>query len=266
MVKKIILCADDFGQNQSISDGILELAQMSRLSAVSCMVNGASWPYGIDVLKSCDVELGLHLNLTHGAPLSTFWGKRFPSLFRLILNLHMLDTDALYQEILAQIEKFKADVGFYPQFIDGHQHVHQLPVVRDALFAALEFLRLQPWIRSTYTADNQRLTHFLNWKRWVLYCLGGRTFSRLLKNKGYGTNKDFSGDYTFAKDANYPKLFRQFLRELQDQGLIMCHPGKVSQESTDSIAAIRPYEYQYFQSDKFLKDLKESGVELGKLD
>ncbi|MDQ5884697.1 MAG: hypothetical protein QG556_1037 [Pseudomonadota bacterium] len=266
MDKTLILCADDFGQNKSISDGILELAQRSRLSAVSCMVNGASWPYGIDDLKSCDVELGLHLNLTHGASFSAFWGQRFPSLFKLLLNLYRLDQDALYHEILAQIEKFKADVGFYPQFIDGHQHVHQLPIVRDALFKALDQLPNRPWLRSTYTSDNQRLSHFINWKRWILYFLGGRAFQRLLQQKGYRTNKDFSGDYTFSEDINYPKRFRRFLAELPHLGLIMCHPGKVSVDSTDSIASIRPLEFQYFQSEAFLKDLKETGVELGKLD
>lgn len=264
MVKKLILCADDFGQNPQISAGILELAGMKRLTAVSCMVNGSAWPKGIEELKSCNVELGLHLNLTHGTPLTPFGGKRFPSLFKLMSQLYFLDKKALYQEILTQIEKFKADVGFYPQFIDGHQHVHQFPVVREALFKALENLPEKPWLRSTYTADNQRLSHFFNWKRWALYFLGGRAFGRMLKQKDYPTNKDFSGDYTFSQKVNYPKRFRHFLRELQDQGLIMCHPGERAQDSADVIASIRPYEYQYFKSEAFLKDLQELGFRLMK--
>lgn len=37
--KTIVLCADDFGLDPGVSEGILKLAHMGRLSAVSCMVN-----------------------------------------------------------------------------------------------------------------------------------------------------------------------------------------------------------------------------------
>jgi predicted glycoside hydrolase/deacetylase ChbG (UPF0249 family) len=42
-MKRIVLCADDFGQSAAISQGILQLVQAGRLSAVSCMTEADSW-------------------------------------------------------------------------------------------------------------------------------------------------------------------------------------------------------------------------------
>lgn len=266
-MKTLILCADDFGQNKSISEGILELAQMGRLSAVSCMVNGDDWPNGIETLKTCGVQLGLHLNFTFGKPLK--WGiPKLPSLASFLMRIYgpfKLDQDEVFQEIMAQIEKFKADVGFYPQFIDGHQHVHQLLIVRELLLQALQILAIKPWIRTTYTSSNRKWSHFFNWKRWLLYFLGGSAFAKRLKQLGYQVNHDFSGDYTFNQKNEYLVRFRGFLSELKDKGLIMCHPGKSCMDKNDKISIIRPDEYSYFKSDAFLNDLKQGGFELGQL-
>ncbi len=271
-LKKLILCADDFGQNAKISEGILELAQSGRLSAVSCMVNGSDWPDDIEALKSCDVQIGLHLNFTHGQPL-TFacqmaLGKSFPTLASLLLyqlGIKKIDQTIIYQEIQAQILKFKDDVGFYPHFIDGHQHIHQLPFISKALIEAVESLDFYPWFRTTYTDKNKHWTHFFNWKRWALYFLGGKKFANHLHEKQYMCNADFSGDYTFRAQANYPKRFKSFLSNLENEGLIMCHPGKTSRDESDTIANIRPIELAYLQSDTFLKDLAQYGFILGKL-
>jgi predicted glycoside hydrolase/deacetylase ChbG (UPF0249 family) len=271
-LKKLILCADDFGQNAKISEGILELAQSGRLSAVSCMVNGSDWPDDIEALKNCDVQIGLHLNFTHGQPL-TFacqmaLGKNFPSLASLLLyqlGIKKIDQAIIYQEIEAQILKFKDDVGFYPHFIDGHQHVHQLPFISEVLIEVVEGLDFYPWFRTTYTDKNKHWTHFFNWKRWVLYFLGGKQFANHLHEKQYMCNADFSGDYTFRAKANYPKRFKNFLANLDNEGLIMCHPGKNSRDESDAIANIRPIELAYLQSDDFLKDLAQYGFILGQL-
>ena len=69
----MIICADDFGISQSVSDGILELLSKKRLSAVSCMLNyDGNIINQIDSLLSfkSNCDIGLHLNLTSGKPLS----------------------------------------------------------------------------------------------------------------------------------------------------------------------------------------------------
>ncbi len=42
-LREMILCADDYGQNEPISQGILELALNKRINAISCLVNTPYW-------------------------------------------------------------------------------------------------------------------------------------------------------------------------------------------------------------------------------
>ena len=41
--RNVILCADDFGLADGVSQGIVELAQMGRLSATGAMTNMPGW-------------------------------------------------------------------------------------------------------------------------------------------------------------------------------------------------------------------------------
>ena len=86
MTKRIVLCADDYGQAPAISDGIIELLKDQRLSAVSCMTNTPDWPiYAKNLLPfRLERDIGLHFNLTEGKPLSEqFRAKYGDQLFTL---------------------------------------------------------------------------------------------------------------------------------------------------------------------------------------
>ena len=61
--------------------------------------------------------------------------------------MRQLDRKALEAEIAAQIRMFGHEFGRAPDFIDGHQHVHIFPQVRDALFAVARKMAPTAWIR-----------------------------------------------------------------------------------------------------------------------
>ncbi|HVT61891.1 MAG TPA: ChbG/HpnK family deacetylase, partial [Legionellaceae bacterium] len=143
MQRELILCADDYAQSESVSAAILYLATQKRINAISCLVNGSYWQdaFGnLQALKSSHF-IGLHLNLTFGQPLSSAWrmryGDQFDSLSKLLWLTYsgQLDMTIVMAEIEAQLNLFIQDLHMYPDFIDGHQHIQQLPVVRDALIA-----------------------------------------------------------------------------------------------------------------------------------
>ncbi len=100
------------------------------------------------------VERGLHFNLTEGRPLSRellrVWG-RFPTLPKLIARAHLsaLPRAALRAEFDAQFDAFVAATGAPPRFVDGHQHVHHLPVVRNVVLDALARCPTQVAVRNT---------------------------------------------------------------------------------------------------------------------
>ena len=145
MTRTLALCADDFGIDAGVSSGIARLAHAQRLTAVSCITNSKHWADDAKLLNALPdtVDVGLHLNLTEGKPASARLGRiwpRLPSLPRLIALAHLgrLPRAALRSELHAQLSAFIAARNERPKFIDGHQHVHHLPGVRDIVLDMVE--------------------------------------------------------------------------------------------------------------------------------
>lgn len=274
MKKRIVLCADDYGQAPHISNGIIELIQQNRLSATSCMVNAPSWSEASNQLIPFKnkIDIGLHFNLTEGEALSnayvTAHGKALFPLKTLLRKamLRRLNQAAIEAECHAQIDRFADSLGFLPHFIDGHQHVHQFPVIRDALIKVYEKrLRVQQvyvrWVSESIMSGGI----IDRCKKLIIYATGTRALQQLLNQHHIPYNHSFSGIYSFSQAAHYASLFPQFLKEINDGGLIMCHPGlKSVQMTTDAIAEARSWELKYFISQQFLKDCQRHEIEIGR--
>lgn len=259
--KTIVLCADDYAQNDEISRGILSAVDAQRINAVSCMTNALDWPkHALPLLnRRPHVFIGLHINLTHGPALSHAWrvtyGEQLGDLFSLIRSSYVraLDPYVIKAECVAQLEAFRAELGVYPDFMDGHQHIHQLPQIRDVLLDVYQTSQLTGFIRNTAAS-------FGFSKAYLLACLGGMTLKRRLMREGISTNASFSGVYPFHRAMNYRRYFNYFLKESRDKGLIMCHPGLQSFDSSDPLSQSRCHELAYFMSDAFLDDSAFHGV------
>lgn len=273
MMKRIVLCADDYGQAYAISQGIIKLIQMGRVTATSCMVNQPIWQEHANWLFPFykQIDIGLHFNLTHGKPLSKAftdaYGSQFFPLQKLLsyAMFRRLKSSVIEAECQAQIDCFSDTLGFLPHFIDGHQHVHQFPVIREALIKVYEkrLYRQHAYIRLV----NNRLNfdHFnAAIKKIIIHSTGTRQLKRLLNAHHIPHNLSFSGIYSFARSTHYAQLFPQFLQEINDKGLIMCHPGLLASTEEDSIAKSRFAEYQYLVGGQFLKDCYEKRVCIGK--
>jgi len=272
MTKRIVLCADDFGQALAISQGIIALIQQHRLSATSCITNAQHWPEHAKwlVQYKAQVAIGLHFNLTEGRALSAEYrqahGEQFLSLSGVMRKAFMrtFDQAAIESELEAQLDSFMSEMGSLPHFVDGHQHVHQFPVIRDALVAVYQRrLHVQkPFIRLV----NEKLTPMdvlRQPKKMIIFFTGTSALKKLLDQQGIRYNRSFAGIYSFAKAAPYSELFPQFLNDIEDGGLIMCHPGLLSNNPEgDVIAANREEEYQYLASNEFLVACESAGVSL----
>ena len=64
MSKRIVVCGDDFGMNADIDEGMIALAGMGRVSAVSCLSLGPTFVSNVRRLASHDVDVGLHVNFS----------------------------------------------------------------------------------------------------------------------------------------------------------------------------------------------------------
>lgn len=273
MTKRIVLCADDYGQALPISQGILNLIKQQRLSATSCLVTSPHWVEHAKWLipYQNQIDIGLHFNLTEGIPLSdeykSLYGQSFFSLPQILRKsvTRSLDQAIIERECEAQLDHFEAALGRLPAYIDGHQHVHQFPVIRDALVRVYE-KRLKGqgvYIRLVNEPIELR-DLFFDIKKIVIYLSGTRAFKQLLERHQIPHNSSFAGIYAFSKAETYPEQFPQFLTQIKDRGLIMCHPGLASTDPHDVIGAARAQEYAYFSSDQFITDCHHQAVKIAR--
>ena len=163
-------------------------------------------------------------------------------------------------EFLAQLDQFVTTMQQLPDFIDGHQHVHQFPVIRRVILDLYE-KRLKKngtAIRATWPSINLPNYQF---KAKVLAMTGGKALSKQLFKLDIPHNHYFSGIYNFAPDTNYRDLFRKWLHLAKEDTLIMCHPGE-ELTPQDNISAARFVELDYFASDHFINDCEEYAIHL----
>jgi chitin disaccharide deacetylase len=270
MTRVLELCADDYGQAAHINAGILALvnrpAADKRLSAVSCLTNMPAWDKSAGqalLAQRRKVGAGLHFNLTEGQPLSPALAQlwpQMPSLQQVITWAHLrkLPVAALREEWQAQLKAFEQHYSRPPAHIDGHQHVHHLPQVRELL---LELLAQRPGIQVRHTGRVRGPGFAV--KRLLIEGTGGRELGRQLEAQGRAANSQLSGVYDF-QDSPYRRWMQGWLAKLPARGgLIFCHPGQQNLSSLpDPIAAARVQELAYLDSAEFSADLTAADVRL----
>lgn len=268
----LAVCADDFGLTPAISRGIADLAQLGRLTAVSCLTNGRHWPGSAPMLAALPigVDRGLHFNLTEGVPLSEELRQRWPRLpplHTLILRAHLgrLPLQEIAAEWRAQFRAFCEHAGAAPRFVDGHQHVHHLRGIRQVLLAHVTAGPAGVAVRNT----GRVLGPGNSLKRCLIEHTGGHQLQRLLLRAGIAHNRALLGAYDF-KDADYRSRMQRWLAAAPAQGgLLFCHPaaGAVASsdaDANDPIARARLREAAYLGSSAFVDDLAATGVGLGR--
>ena len=254
---KVCYCADDYAMNHAITHAIIQLMAANRIQATSCMTDSPLWYEHAQYLSEFKsrYDIGLHLNLTHPFDIN---GNHL-SLDTLILKAwtRSLNKNIVQNAIQSQWQAFIDALGFPPAFIDGHQHIHQFPIVRKLLLEFLEKQKFQGWIRNlAQPIFNYR--YFLKTK--ILVSLGANTLNRHSALKKVKQNQYFAGIYDFEFN-DYAKLNQFWLQHAKNNLLIMCHPAILSEEP-DPIKEARLNEFTYLSSKQFLIDCKQYNINL----
>lgn len=141
--RRVVFVADDLGVAPGIDAGIAAAAAAGNVREASLCVTGGSVESGVQLANERGIGIGLHLSLTLGRALSgpirglTDRAGRFHALPRVLLacSARAVDGAAVAREIDAQLRRL-ADLDVAPTHLNGHHHVHVLPVVREHVFAA----------------------------------------------------------------------------------------------------------------------------------
>jgi len=276
-VVRIWLCADDYGIAPGVNAAIRDLIMRGRLNATSVMVVAPGFTRAearsLAILNSGTPRAAIGLHLTFTAPFrpltSGFKPVRengFPLLrdvFKAGL-LRQLEPAALAAEIEAQLAAFTAAFGKPPDFIDGHQHAHLAPQIRDEVLAAANRSAPGAWVRQCGSV--QPAIKRLGDPKGLLLDAFSRAMRARAEALGVPTNPAFAGTYSFRPDEDFARKFPRFLDGLPDGGLVMCHPGHVDAEliRLDPLTDLREREYAYLGGDAFPAALAAAGLALAR--
>ena len=263
--KRIAICADDFGMAAGIDEGILALARLGRLSAVSCLTPGSALRQHSAALAQLPVDIGLHLNFTESLGADQF---HLP-LARLIAACYARRLPPLLvaSSIRTQFDAFEANFGCPPAFIDGHQHVHQLPVIRELLLESIgqRYPGQVIWLRSTQTVRNSSVARADALKARLIARLGARAMRRLTTAAGWPMNRHLLGVYRFSASCEeYRNLLQAWLADADSGDLLMCHPA-LSSPVGDPIGRQRTREFAVLSDDRFPTWIDANGLTVSRL-
>ena len=310
----VCVCVDDFGLHGGINAAVLDLSQRKRIGATGCMVDGPAWAQGAAALRELPASLldvGLHFDLTEArlAPQRTSAispaspangalqaGSKLPLRHIIIASYRQqLDSDWLAAEVTRQLDAFEAAMQRPPAFVDGHQHVHQLPQVREALLAELQRRYpaqeaspgstasitangatsgitsgatnpARPWLRCTRPALRGLKAASAGaanaFKASVIGCLGAAELARQAQAAGFAMSRALSGVYGFdGSAARYQRLLALWLQHSQHGDVLMCHPSASVVEG-DAIASARCIEYQVLAAESFEQIMQQANVHI----
>ena len=205
--RAVIINVDDLGLSEAVNQAVIRLAERGLVGASSYMVGGSISAGDISRLNELNIDVGLHLDLTGIFP-SALLGSLKPLI--ITSYLRRLRPSIVTDIINRQFDIFEDTFGYAPVFIDGHQHIHQFPIIRKLLMQALT-TRYADKGQSTICA--RVTTPLINdLKSQVIYRLGGKVWHKLCADNNITTNDKFGGVYGFdADNGQLAALWDQWL-------------------------------------------------------
>ena len=239
-----LLHADDLGLAKDVDAAILDLAQSGRLQGASFLVNGPSATAAVKAWHDLTdpPPLTLHLCLTEGHGLPNC--PDLPTGFGRLLLASLLPwqrrrlAPQLRTVLLQQIRRYRELTGLRHIRLDGHQHIHLVPLVLEAVLdlASSESIT---WVRTTRESPPEGLSLRLWWRslqtggliKWlILQLLSGLAIPRL-RRAGLQTNRRFAGVlfsgsmHGMAFRRSWETAYSSIPLEHALQPLVLIHPA-----------------------------------------
>jgi chitin disaccharide deacetylase len=271
--QKVWLVADDYGLSPAVSRGIRQLIGAGRISGTGCMTLFPEWKDEAALLASCvgheNAAIGLHLTLTDFPPLSGSSALapagKMPPLKTLIWQASTQQAMGcdIHRELDAQLDAFTAAMGHAPHYLDGHQHVHFLPPVRQWLKDKAAFFRSQdtvPWLRgapSTAFATGALMKAKVAFARGL--ALG---FDRAMRQAGYRVAGPLAGFYDWSDGNDFARAMTRLGPGLPEGAVVMCHPGEIDDclKNRDILVAARKIELDALLEQPFFALCQRAGA------
>jgi predicted glycoside hydrolase/deacetylase ChbG (UPF0249 family) len=220
-----VMCADDYGMTPGICIGILKLIRQNRINATSVMSLSPHWIDWATPLRELrdQVDVGLHLDWTSPFAIEKGFGTSL-TLLMARSTCRLLRNSTVERAIEQQLDLFEAHFKARPDHVDGHQHIHQFPVIRELLLRVLSrryAIHDRPWIRIARVKENPP-----SLKSHVINAMGADALQRLAIQYDFAHSDSLSGVYNFQGNAQlYLQHLHNWLTHMTSGTVLMCHPG-----------------------------------------
>lgn len=183
---KLVLTADDFGVDESINQGIINLAKADIIDSVEVLANyGENGQLSIQntlilldeiAASNPDLELGVHLTITSGKPI-----EETPGLSSILCKGHFIsakktnsdaDPQAIYEELKKQVEVLKSNPRIWSKVTHLTNH-------HDALWFFPKYTEMYVKVANEYNLPIRNPQVFPTWNALLYYkYLGPRKASK----------------------------------------------------------------------------------------
>jgi chitin disaccharide deacetylase len=257
-LKQLIVNADDFGYTTGVNRAIVTAHRTGIVTSTSLMANGVAFADAMEQLESSpSLDVGCHLNLVEGAPVSP--REQIPHLVRANGEFHnwrefglrvatgRVPVTEIEREFSAQVEKILA-AGVRPSHLDTHQHIHLHPKVA-AVVGRVGRQYGIGWVRrlsENYTPPLREGA----WRRRVVAAasnLFALSLQRQMDRHGLRTPDAFTGFVLTGRLS--ASALRSTLARLPD-GIteLMCHPGYCDRELSDAPTVLKQQREDEFRT------------------
>jgi predicted glycoside hydrolase/deacetylase ChbG (UPF0249 family) len=250
---RLIVHADDFGETVEITRGICTAIEAGAVTSTTIMASMAGTEDALARVPALAdrASFGVHLNLCEGRPLTRgrtlvdeqgeFHHKRALFLRSLGGALSMADVEA---EVNAQIARVH-EAGVRISHVDGHKHLHQLPVIAAAVARVLPRFGIER-VRVTRLRTTQVLRKPATLTREVLAVRAAAVFRRAHLRSPH---RVADLQWVMAEDADADR--GAALRELRGPVELFCHPGTSQADIDKPGSCVRHAELQFLLSTRF---------------
>ena len=265
-MRKIKFHIDDYGILPKINKNVINFIKNDKIDSISIICNTPYFATHINellkVIKKKNIHVSCHLNLTE------FLVKKEKLSFIKLLFYSFLPNSKIKKKVNNLIERQiniflnKIPLKNKTIFIDGHQHIHILPIVQKEIIKILKkkklFFKFRNSNEDFIINPNFSKKIFLNYIKLIIIKLIYLIFNQ---NKNY-LNENFIGVISTgiqSKKMIIKALSRLNLKKGYTQ--VLFHPLKIEKKYLKSLK-LNIEDYKYYTSDErnieinFLKNIK----------
>jgi predicted glycoside hydrolase/deacetylase ChbG (UPF0249 family) len=260
-LQRLIINADDFGMTEGINRAVADCHREGVVTSTTMLVNGGAVESARDVAAANpSLGVGLHLNLTTGAPSlppanvgSLVDGDGlFPGANKALarLSLGLVNREELEREIAAQVEALRS-MGLEPTHIDSHHHLHAHPVVGAAVARVCPRLGISK-------ARGFRL------RPRNLKAAAVRLAAALTRGRDGLKSPDVFAGIEVMGERDVAEYLERALKKSGDSLEYMCHPGYADEQlyRISTYNRLRQVELEALISPELALVIKRAGIEL----